>query len=135
MTYGILILAYRKPGTTPAQFKQHYESSHIPLVESIAGSSSPLTHACHYIHRTEFPTSHPDAATNPATVLVGTQEDFAYDSYAELTWEDVETFQKFFAAVSEPEAVKRVAEDEESFLDRGRMRIVRLGGCMVTRRA
>ena len=135
MTYRVLILAYRKPGTTPTQFKQHYENTHIPLVKSIAGLSFPLTHARHYLQCTESPTSDPEAASNPATVLVGTQEDFAYDSYAELTWEDVETFQKFFAAVSEPEVAKRIAEDEERFLDRGKMRIVRLGECTVTKRA
>lgn len=37
MTYSVLIFAYRKPGTTPEQFRAHYEGSHVPLVKEIAG--------------------------------------------------------------------------------------------------
>lgn len=37
MTYSILIFAYRKPGTTPEQFRAHYEGKHVPLVKEISG--------------------------------------------------------------------------------------------------
>lgn len=37
MTYSILIFAYRKPGTTPEQFRTYYEGSHVPLVKAIGG--------------------------------------------------------------------------------------------------
>lgn len=37
MTYSVLIFTYRKPGTTPEQFRAHYESSHVPLIKEIVG--------------------------------------------------------------------------------------------------
>lgn len=37
MTYSVLIFAYRKLGTTPEQFRAHYEGKHMPLVKEIGG--------------------------------------------------------------------------------------------------
>lgn len=124
MPYTILIFAYRKPGLSPAEFKSHYETRHIPLLASHAGPLFPITHTRHYIQRTEHG---PDYA---ATVLVGTQADFGYDAFAELVFEDEGKFRAFFGRVSEPEAAKQIAADEEKFLDRGRMRVV-VGGEVV----
>lgn len=90
MTYRILIFAYRKPGTTPAAFKSHYETSHVPLVQSIAGDHFPKAHTRRYIHRTERSASatHDDDDDHPASVLVGAQSDFEYDAIAELIFDD-----------------------------------------------
>lgn len=41
MTYSVLIFAYRKPGTTPEQFRAHYEGKHVPLVKEIGGEYVP----------------------------------------------------------------------------------------------
>lgn len=41
MTYSILIFAYRKPGTTPEQFRAHYEGKHVPLIKEISGEYVP----------------------------------------------------------------------------------------------
>jgi len=53
MFYRVLILVYRKPGMTPAAFKSHYESSHVPLVQSIAGAHYSKAHIRRYLHRIE----------------------------------------------------------------------------------
>ncbi|TVY85533.1 hypothetical protein LSUE1_G000372 [Lachnellula suecica] len=132
MPYSILIIAHRKPGTSPAEFKQHYENVHIPLLKELSGSLFPITHERRYLQRTEG-ASH-DAASNPATVLVGTQGQFEYDSYAQLTWEDAEAFQKFFAVISQPEAAARITADEEMFLIREKTGIVVSGDAIVSKR-
>jgi hypothetical protein len=131
MPYSVLIIAHRKPGTSPAEFKAHYESTHAPLLKEISGPLFPLTHTRHYLHRAEE--ANPDA-NNPATVLLGTQEGLDCDAYSLLVWEDEEAFQKCFAALSRPEAAARIAADEEKFLDREKLKIVVLGDSRVTER-
>lgn len=123
--YTVLIFAYRKPGISPAEFKSHYESSHVPLVESIAGSLFPKSHTRHYIQRA-------DGADHPATVLVGSQADFGYDAIAELIFDNEAAFQAFFARVTEPKAAEKIAQDEDKFLDRARMKVVIEGDRIVT---
>ncbi|KAK9422224.1 putative EthD domain-containing protein [Seiridium unicorne] len=127
MTHSILIFAYRKPGTTPEQFRAHYEGSHVPLVKELAGAHFPLSHTRRYIHRTEGQGETERNAQNPATVLIGTQVDFDYDAFAELTFEDVSAFQTFMGIMQKPENAERIAADEEKFLDRSR----RSEGCSI----
>jgi EthD domain len=133
MPYTAIIFAYRKPTTTPAHFKTMYETKHIPLVQSIAGPLFPISHTRRYLARTEgSPQVGSDTSTYPATVIVGSQADFDYDAIAELVFSDQDAFQAFFAKVSEPANAQRLAEDEDSFLDRSRMRAVALDGTVVT---
>ncbi|ROV97390.1 hypothetical protein VMCG_06865 [Cytospora schulzeri] len=121
MTYSILIFVYRKPGTTPEQFRAHYESSHVPLIKDITGELFPLSHTRRYIHRTEGKAEGTERnANSPASVLMGTQADFEYDVFAELIFPDVDAFQKFFGVAQQPENAARIAADEEKFLDRSK---------------
>ncbi|KAK7757120.1 hypothetical protein SLS62_000667 [Diatrype stigma] len=122
MTHTVLIFAYRKPGTTPEQFKTHYEGTHVPLVKELAGEHFPLSHTRRYIHRTEGQGATERNAKNPATVLIGEQVDFDYDAFAELTFADVPSFQTFMGIMQKPENAARIAADEELFLDRSRCR-------------
>ncbi|KAI1741712.1 EthD domain-containing protein [Xylaria scruposa] len=136
MPYSVLIFAYRKPGTMPEQFKAHYEGIHVPLVRELAGASFPLSHTRRYLHRSE---NHADSNTarnpsTPATVLIGTQNDFDYDAFAELTFEDAAAFQTFFNRMQHPEIAAKIAADEEKFLDRTQMPVVVLGDITETRR-
>ncbi|KAI1352354.1 EthD domain-containing protein [Xylaria sp. FL0043] len=149
MPYSVLIFAYRKPGTTPEQFKAHYEGVHVPLIRKLTGANFPLSHTRHYLHRT---TQHQhqqqqqqqeaegkgNTARNPhtpATVLIGTQAEFDYDAFAELTFEDEAAFQRFFALTQQqPENAEQIAADEELFLDRARMTVVVKGETRVTER-
>ena len=131
MPFKVLIFAHRKPGLSPTQFKDHWENSHIPLIQKLSGPSFPTTHSRRYIHRIEATdATSDDPASNesyPATVLVGRQADFSYDGFAELTFEDETAFQTFFGIISQGEAAKQLAEDEEKFLDRAKMTAVVVG--------
>ena len=122
MPVTAIIYATRKQGVTPAEFKKHYEESHVPLVKSISGYLFPKSHTRFYVQRTH--TGDPSDKPNkgyPATVLVGGQEAFDYDAYAELVFEDMQAFQQFMGCVTQPEAAKKIAEDEEKFLERSKM--------------
>ncbi|KAI1302259.1 EthD domain-containing protein [Xylaria venustula] len=141
MTYSVLLFTYRKPGTTPSQFKSHYEMQHMPLVRSLAGATFPLSHTRRYLHRSE----HPDGTTTtttttarnrltPATVLIGSQEDLDYDAFGELTFKNEAAFQSSFARFREPGIQVKLAADEEMFLDRARSSVVTLGDVTVTRK-
>ena len=135
MPFTILIYSTRKSGITPAAFKSHYESRHVPLVQSLTGAHFPRSHKRFYIQRTEREVDADDGSDKyPATVLVGAQPDFQYDAFAELTFEDAERFQTFMEIVGRDEARERLARDEEVFLDRGRLTAVVVGETVVTER-
>lgn len=81
----------------------------------------PLSHTRRYIHRTEGKTEGTERnANSPATVLMGSQTDFDYDAFAELSFADGNAFQAFFGLWQQPENAARLAADEEHFLDRSR---------------
>ncbi|KAI0468964.1 hypothetical protein F4859DRAFT_524123 [Xylaria cf. heliscus] len=114
MPYRVLIFAYRKPGTTPGQFKTHYERNHIPLNQFVGNTArNPST---------------------PATVLIGTQDYFDYDAFTELIFENEAAFQSLFRLMQRPGNAERIVADEEKFLDRTRMPVVVLGDTTDTRR-
>lgn len=130
MPFTVILFSYRKPGTAPAAFKAHYESTHIPLIQSLTGPHFPKSHRRYYVQRSEGADG--DRNDYPATVLVGTQPDFQYDAFAELTFEDAAHFQTFMGIVSQGEAKRMIAQDEEAFLDQGRITAVVVGEVLVT---
>lgn len=132
MTYHILIFTHRKPGMDPAAFKSHYETTHVPLLQSIAGSHFPKVHARRYVHRTESSASSTDDKHYPATVLMGAQSDFEYDAIAELVFNNETAYQTFFGLVCQQEGGEKFAKDEEMFLDRSKTKVVVLGDCLST---
>ena len=131
MTFTILIFGYRKPGTTPLQFRTHMETKHTPLIKSLTGPHFPQSNTRRYIHRTDTTegtkVGGPANPHNPATLFAGSQADVDYDSFSELTFEDEEEFRGFMGKLSEPQAVEKRREDAEEFLDPGRTIIVRVG--------
>lgn len=120
MTQTVLIFAYRKLGTTPQQFRAHYEESHVPLVKEMAGEHFPLSHRRLYIQRADGKGDTERNANYPASVLLGSQSDFDYDAFAELTFSDGAALQTFMGIVQKPENAARIVADEEKFLDSSR---------------
>ena len=104
----------------------------MPLVQSIAGDHFPKAHIRRYIQQTENSTSATDN-DHPASVMVGAQSDFEYDAIAMLIFEDEIAFQAFFGLVNQPEAADKIAENEEMFLDRSKMKVVILGKYITSR--
>src|SRR5215470_17918869 len=124
MSYRILLLAYRKPGTTPDEFKAHYEGIHVPLERALAGEYYPLSHTRRYIQRAPGRGETERNAQYPASIIMGTQADFDFDAISELIFEDQAAFQRFFDFMTQPEQAAKLAADEELFLDRSKMPIV-----------
>ena len=49
MSYRVLMYIYRKEGTSPEQFKDYYESKHVPLIQLLSGDLFPTSHIRNYI--------------------------------------------------------------------------------------
>jgi hypothetical protein len=122
MSFSFLLFITRRPDLTPDQFKTHWDTKHVELLKSIAGNKFPTSHTRTYISRPAELN-----ASWPATVLVGSQEDFSYDGIAELIFKDEAAFQAFFSVVNEPVNAAKIAADEEAFIVREAMRAVVIG--------
>lgn len=105
MPFKVLVYAYRKPGVSPDDFKNHYEA-HIDLFKRLTGDDFPLSHRRIYIARSSVETTSDGAssrnATTPATVIVGQQSDYDYDCLAELTFSDAAAWEACVAKVRSP---------------------------------
>ena len=121
MPFRVIVFSSRKPGTSPAEFQESYDTKHVPLLKRLTGSAFPTSHVRRYIARQPAEIA-PEGATQrnnkfPAVVIWGKQSDFDYDAIAELTFPDQAAFQAFGAALMAPDAAKEVGAMEESFLD------------------
>ena len=136
MTYTIVAFLWRKPGTTPSEFKNHYENTHIPLLLSLMGPLFPLTHSRFYLRRhPEEGSSSATAVTNyQPTVYVGTHSDFDYDLYCTLEFEDEKGFDAFHQRMQDPEVAPKIAEDEEKFIDSQKLTVAAIHEPVITRR-
>ncbi|KAL3456424.1 EthD domain-containing protein [Aspergillus heterothallicus] len=123
MPFKVLLYATRKPGTSPTEFKTHYDTVHMPLVQSLARDNPPISHKRFYLAR---PLAGDDNSY-PAAVVLGSQEDFPYDCITEITFHDEEHFKAFFAKRMEPGYKEVIDADEEKFLDPTKVKAVVLG--------
>ena len=103
--YKVFGFLTKKDGLSMADFIDHYENRHIPLVGGLA--SPPLVYKRRYIER-DRPT------TKGATV--------DFDAMTELVFEDRSAFAAWMATLFGPDSGGVVAEDEERFLDRSKTR-------------
>ncbi|KIA75636.1 hypothetical protein HK57_00568 [Aspergillus ustus] len=116
--YTFAIFVTRKADITPTQFRTHWETNHIPILQRLGGANFPLSHTRHYLSRDE---TLPGFPVSP--VIVGSAGDFTYDAFAVVTFANEEAFQAFLPVMSSDEVV----EDEERFTDRAKLRVVALG--------
>lgn len=132
MTYTITALIYRKPGLTPAEFRTHYDTVHVPLLKSLVGESFPITHTRNYVMRThaDAPSdgSAPKRSPTPSaqnsasddwlpTLYKGQPSDFPFDSVTVMVWENKAVFDRFCEIFYQEEVQKAMREDEEKFKD------------------
>lgn len=136
MAYTIVAFIWRKPGLSPTEFKSHYETSHIPLLLSLTGPLFPLSHSRFYLGRNASDTSSSDTtnANHQPTVFAGTPNDFDYDVLATLIFEDTIAFEAFHARLREPEVASKLAEDEERFMDRQKLKVAAVDQPLVSTR-
>ncbi|OAA50706.1 Dimeric alpha-beta barrel [Cordyceps fumosorosea ARSEF 2679] len=124
MVFKVLLFAHRKPGLSPTEFRDYLESTHIPLLRRLLSATFPTSHARRYIHRGDAVDSD---GVYPATVLLGSQADFQCDVISELTFENGEAFQAFFAEYQSDKVAAELKEDEARFLDAEKLRAVVIG--------
>ena len=106
----LLMLGRRRQDLTPAQFRDHYENVHIPLMRNLTGDTFPLSHERHYVARAR------DGGSFPAAVLPGGDPAaFDYDAVAVLTYRDRAHFDANWAFFEDPETRRIIAEDEAKF--------------------
>ena len=135
MPFTIVLFSTRLHSVSPTHFEKHYETKHVPLLKRLAGDLFPTSHIRHYIARpspSEIPSTTTTTEQYPATVLVGTQADFPYDAYAEITFSDKPAFEAFMGHMSSNEAVEAMREDEKGFLVSELTRVVVLGDVRCT---
>ncbi|KAL2793193.1 EthD domain-containing protein [Aspergillus keveii] len=123
MGFKAFLYATRKAGITPAEFKTHYDTVHVPLIQSLGGDALPIYHKRFYLAR---PLAGEDS-TYPAAVVLGAQEEFPYDCITEIAFENEEKFKEFFAKRMQPGIKEAIDADEEKFLDSTKLKLVILG--------
>lgn len=91
----------RKPGMSFADFKKHYEASHVPLVSKIMGH-----------HLKAYVRNYSDGP-NPFPVGIPNE----YDCVTEFHYETMADLEAAAAEIEKPENAPLVREDEKRFLD------------------
>jgi hypothetical protein len=104
----------RKQGLTFKQFKDHYESRHAPLAIELIPYFIDYTR--NYVV--------PDAAYRPGHLAgVMDQAEPEFDAVAEISFASDEDYRKMVAILNDPQKGKILAEDEERFVDRSKIKM------------
>ena len=123
---------------SPTEFRDYYESTHMPLLLSFTRSVFPTSHTRHYLIRTPKDRSSSDITNknHAVTVYEGNPEDFNdFDVYAELVFESKEKLNAFAQRLGE---MMMTAEDgvfradEQAFLDLSKRKVVVVDDAVVT---
>lgn len=107
----IIYFLKRKNGTTPEEFRAHYESSHVVLAKKYCG---------HLIkdYIRNYPTF---ALLNPSNIPEGTEPqpyDIGYDCITEMHVENQAAVEEMTRIFNDPEINPILVEDELRFLER-----------------
>lgn len=161
MSYSVLMYIYRKEGTSPEQFKDYYETKHVPVIQRLSGSLFPTLHSRHYMGYVPQagaggPTpASVDASTSSGgdervrtaekllagsasagdhvpMVVQGQPADFGWDVCTILTYTNETHFREFMAVLMDEKNAKILADDEETFMDRSKFKAVILGENLTT---
>jgi uncharacterized protein (TIGR02118 family) len=106
----VLLFIKRKPGLDHASFRAHYENIHAPL------AISEMPHMCRYVRNYSAP--------------VPGQPEPEFDVLTEMWFADQDGWHKTVAHVLDPQTGRKLAQDEESFMDRTSMRSVIVEECV-----
>jgi hypothetical protein len=128
MTYTIILFVGREPSLTFDEFKNHYEHTHIPLAYSLLSDVWPTTFHRRYfarVHRKGF--GGPANPDRPPLTLRGDMHEMDCDCVAELSFPSEKDFRKFYKKLYEKEIAAVLAEDENKFLEQGKVRVIVVG--------
>lgn len=123
MPFTMVFFVTRKPGLSPEEFKNYYETEHQPLGKRLAGDLWPESHTRHYIARNPGSGHEPNAPW----ILAGNSSDFDWDAMVRLDFKNEGHFKGFSSLVAREGLAKVVAEDSEKFMDTSKTRAVIIG--------
>lgn len=106
----LIFFLKRKPGITPAEFREHYEQSHSRFAQKYIGHL--LTG---YVRN--YPTF---AALDPSNVPEGSEPapyDLGYDAITEMRVKDMAAVEEIGRIFNDPAIQPILKEDERKFLD------------------
>ncbi|RJE22604.1 hypothetical protein PHISCL_05072 [Aspergillus sclerotialis] len=102
MTFKLILLVGRKPNLTHTQFRNHYETIYIPLLQRLLGDDFPRCYTCTYI----------------GDRVCGGSTECAHDSVSELVFDDAAHFARFWHAYAESgQESNQIAACEEGFVN------------------
>jgi hypothetical protein len=116
MPYSVLCLTRRRPDLTFAEYKNHYETVHAPMVTRLLSPHAPDTYVRHYIDHSD-----------ETAFYVGKPEEVEYDCCAVFTYKDKAAWQLGLTRFYSPDLQGPVTADEEKFLDRSCTKLVVVG--------
>jgi hypothetical protein len=113
MVFNVLIFGFRAVNLSHDEYKEHYENVHVPLAQSFAGDTWPLSHTRHYYggNKTHSTVSAP----------------MGWDSMAVLTFRDKTHAVMFNGMLKTSAAAKAIHEDELKFMAEGSPKMVVIG--------
>ncbi|KAI1386121.1 uncharacterized protein F4822DRAFT_306278 [Hypoxylon trugodes] len=119
MPFTIIVTVKRKAGTTPQQFRDHYNNGHVPLVKRLTGSTWPK-HTRQFVIRNETKPANPDADKTSnevwqSEVLRGSPSNVDFDCLTTMVWEDRAAWDRFLQKFYEHS--EEILADELSFAE------------------
>ena len=96
---------YRKPGTTPEHFRNHYETKHVPFVKRLMGKD-----LNRYIRN----------YTNPQDPAFAGAQKIPFDCITELHFLNQASFERAVAVTQLAENAAFLRADEATFIDSSR---------------
>jgi uncharacterized protein (TIGR02118 family) len=110
MPYHQISVIYKAPNLSFEQFKEHYETKHVPLVMSLTDPNfAPLSYIRKYVQRT---------ASETATAAAP-----HFDAITELVFDTQEIYENWARKLTAGDAGFLIAEDTAKFLDQKRCKI------------
>jgi EthD domain len=120
--YKVLWLLKRKPGISLSQFRDHYENSHAILGQRYLGHL-----LVEYKRNYKVEVWGGGVPTEPGEPSFGPRE-WEYDCVTEWVMPDEEAFNEIMRIFADPVIGKFFHDDEENFLDRGSVVLIKCDG-------
>jgi hypothetical protein len=124
----ILLFLTRDCALSLEEFQHHYEHTHIPLAYSMLSDVWPTTFHRRYlarINRKGF--GGPANPDRPAFTLRGQVGDVDCDCIAEMHFPTERAFRQFYKKYHQKEVAAVLAEDENRFLEKGKVKVIVVG--------
>jgi hypothetical protein len=124
----ILLFLTRDAALTFDEFQHHYEHTHLPLAHTLLSDVWPTTFRRRYLARVNRKgfggPANPD---RPALTLRGQVSDIDCDCIGEMNFPSEKAFRQFYKKYHEKEIAAVLAEDENRFLEKGKVKVIVVG--------